>query len=750
MSELSESNCPKCGKSIPEGAPHGLCPKCVLADVSNATQEDTQRSQLNEAPSFERLSEAFPELEIKELVGQGGMGFVYRARQSKLERDVALKVLPESLAKDPAFSERFTREGQLLAKLNHNNIVTVFDFGCSGPFYFLLMEYVDGVNLRQAMQAGRFTPEQALSVVPKICEALQFAHDKGVLHRDIKPENILMDLGGQVKIADFGIAKMVGELATNSGLTVSGAKLGTPHYMAPEQIRTSKKIDHRADIYSLGVVFYELLTGELPLGRFEPPSDRASLDSRIDEIVLRALERDRERRQQSATEIKTQIEGLTAPRSAPESTSQETRIPTEAVKKQTLAPALGLGTVAAMSVLVFPLARLGLSFQPTFEFLAAFQALAGVAAGFFTLIIAFGAYKLARVEDRGIALLGATMAIISCPWTLIGLPIGIWGLYVLHQPKIKAAFPVRHRPRSQAPTGNPWPRRIFLLLVLLIVTPIVLIVIAFLATLLSYRSMEAPRGQSQKPTTIASVQQNGHSESKIGSGTLSLVGIKEHGSEHRDWLRPDGGPFLDAEIDSTAITLSPAPGERSYEFLVRKNDLPEDLKIISWSSNPPFSSVATTTAMNRGQHDPALILVGGILGESVRTMGLQATIAQGEFASVAQCKASSIANNQYSHQAGSINGSSWEFTFAIAHQDEESMVVILTYDVANRDIRLIGKNSEGRAYQATTEQQGAQLLSATFEGNAMTEITEFVAQSRPYRTISFPGIPLPKPGNSKE
>jgi serine/threonine protein kinase len=290
MNEPIDPICPKCGAKIPEGAPHGLCPKCVMADVSEATQEDTRMSKELELPDPLRLADAFPDLKIKELIGQGGMGFVYRARQSKLGRDVALKVLPESLAKDPAFAERFSREGRLLAKLNHNHIVTVFDFGQSGPFYFLLMELVDGVNLRQAMRAGKFTPEQARSVVPKICEALQYAHDKDVLHRDIKPENILMDAGGQVKIADFGIAKMVGDSTTNSGLTVSGANIGTPHYMAPEQVESSSKVDHRADIYSLGVVFYELLTGELPIGRFEAPSSRTPLDTRLDEIVLRALE----------------------------------------------------------------------------------------------------------------------------------------------------------------------------------------------------------------------------------------------------------------------------------------------------------------------------------------------------------------------------------------------------------------------------------------------------------------------------
>ena len=182
-------------------------------------------------PSLEELAAAFPQLEILELIGQGGMGFVFKARQPKLDRFVALKILPQSLAADPAFAERFTREGRLLARLNHPNIVTVHDFGRAeyaapaheyarlrsnaalpDEFFYLLMEYVDGVNLRQAMKAGRFTAEQALAVVPKICEALQFAHNEGILHRDIKPENILLDTKGRVKIADFGIAKLIAQL----------------------------------------------------------------------------------------------------------------------------------------------------------------------------------------------------------------------------------------------------------------------------------------------------------------------------------------------------------------------------------------------------------------------------------------------------------------------------------------------------------------------------------------------------------
>jgi len=305
--------CPKCEGTIPADAPQGLCPRCVLAGAASPTDPGIRSRTGLAAPPLEAVAAAFPQFEILGLVGLGGMGVVYKVRQPKLDRIVALKLLPTSLSADPAFAERFHREARFLARLSHPQIVSVYDFGESGGFCYLLMEFVDGVNLRQAMRAGRFTPDQALAVVPDICAALQYAHDQGVLHRDIKPENILLDAQGRVKIADFGIAKLVGEPGdprTDLTLTQSGARLGTPHYMAPEQIEKPSDVDHRADIYSLGVVFYELLTGELPLGRFAAPSAKTPLDTRVDEIVMRALAKERELRQQSAGEVKTEVEGL--------------------------------------------------------------------------------------------------------------------------------------------------------------------------------------------------------------------------------------------------------------------------------------------------------------------------------------------------------------------------------------------------------------------------------------------------------
>lgn len=315
MNELPR--CPKCDCQLPADAPEGLCPKCLVKagfesqPLPPVEPESTMRSPVPsgfELPSVEELAGRFPQLEILELLGKGGMGAVYKARQRGLDRLVALKILPPEFGDDGSFAERFTREARALARLTHSHIVSIYDFGRNDGLFFILMEFVDGANLRQTMKTGLLTPAEALAIVPQICEALQFAHDEGIVHRDIKPENILIDKRGRVKIADFGLAKLRGTDAGDHSLTATHQVMGTLRYMAPEQMQGSRTVDHRADIYSLGVVFYELLTGELPMGRFAPPSKRVQVDVRLDEIVLRALEQKPEQRYQHASEIKVDVE----------------------------------------------------------------------------------------------------------------------------------------------------------------------------------------------------------------------------------------------------------------------------------------------------------------------------------------------------------------------------------------------------------------------------------------------------------
>jgi hypothetical protein len=328
MTEPSPTQqCSRCGADLP--AEHGgpLCPACLLQPPPDhrAQAAWTVGPARNfEPPAPADLAEFFPQLDIEELLGRGGMGAVYRARQKSLDRPVALKILPPEVAERPGFSERFTREAQALARLSHPHIVTVFDFGQAGPYAYLLMEHIDGVNLRQVLSDGRLAPDEALGIVPQLCDALQFAHAHGVVHRDIKPENILLDTQGHVKIADFGLAKLAGDGETDSDSTRTGQVVGTMYYMAPEQIEHPERVDHRADIYSMGVVIYEMLTGELPLGRFQPPSECVRIDVRLDEVVLRTLEKQPERRYSSAAEVKTDVHRIeTEPPESPDRTTSQ-------------------------------------------------------------------------------------------------------------------------------------------------------------------------------------------------------------------------------------------------------------------------------------------------------------------------------------------------------------------------------------------------------------------------------------------
>ena len=318
--------CTQCGTPMTSDSPQGLCARCLLsvamADDAAAAVDSgaTQAAPGGSAPAVAiidigdagEVARRLPQFEIMGLLGRGGMGVVYKARQTQLDRIVALKILPPADAASRGFVERFRREARSLAKLSHPNIVSVYDFGESNGLFFFVMEFVDGLSLREMIRGHRLMPAEALTIVPRICDALQFAHEEGVVHRDIKPENILMDKRGRVKVADFGLAKLLGREETDPRLTVSGAVLGTPRYMAPEQSENPESVDHRADIYSLGVVFYELLTGELPVGRFPLPSEKVQIDVRLDEIVLHALDRDVQRRYQHASEVRNDVEEVTS------------------------------------------------------------------------------------------------------------------------------------------------------------------------------------------------------------------------------------------------------------------------------------------------------------------------------------------------------------------------------------------------------------------------------------------------------
>jgi uncharacterized protein YndB with AHSA1/START domain/tRNA A-37 threonylcarbamoyl transferase component Bud32 len=257
-------------------------------------------------PSPAELSARLPNLEVLEVLGHGGMGVVYKGRQPFLDRNVAVKVVRPDLLSDPESQRRFLAEARALARLEHPYIVTVYDFGKAGDLYYLVMQYVDGASLRTRIAEKKLTERDVLDFAPQIGEALQHAHDNGIVHRDVKPENVLVDPRNRVRLVDFGLAKLVGTAAADPA---DSRVAGTMGYMAPEQITMPDKVDHRADIYSTGVVCYEMLTGQLP--------PRGTIDPRFGPVVSKAMERDRERRYQRALDFNSAFRVLSR---TPEST----------------------------------------------------------------------------------------------------------------------------------------------------------------------------------------------------------------------------------------------------------------------------------------------------------------------------------------------------------------------------------------------------------------------------------------------
>jgi serine/threonine protein kinase len=274
-----------------------------------------------EPPLPEELQELLPQYEIHTLVGRGGMGAVYKGIQLSLDRAVAIKLLPPAIEQqDTAFAERFKNEARLMGRMNHPAIVSVYDFGrtADGQLYFV-MEYVDGTDVqRMIARDGKLPPEHALAITAHLCDALGYAHKQGIVHRDIKPSNVLIDMEGRVKVADFGLAKLA-DKTLSSGITQTGMAMGTPDYVAPETLTFGSDVDGRADIYAVGVMLYQMLTGDIPRGMFRMPSQKfQSIDPRFDAIVRRALEHDREERYQSSHELRLDLDViLTTPRAAP-------------------------------------------------------------------------------------------------------------------------------------------------------------------------------------------------------------------------------------------------------------------------------------------------------------------------------------------------------------------------------------------------------------------------------------------------
>jgi serine/threonine protein kinase len=277
-----------------------------------------------------------PQYEIECLLGRGGMGAVYKGRQTQLDRLVAIKILPPDLdGGGHDFTSRFKLEARSMARLKHANIITVYDFGqtAEGLLYFV-MEFVEGMDV-QAMiaQEGRLRSADAIAIAAHVCEALHYAHSNGIIHRDIKPANVIVGNDGHVRVADFGLVKVM-NAAQTSHLTMSGSVMGTPNYLAPESLTLGMSVDHRVDIYAVGVMLYHMLTGKVPRGMFELPSQKVpGLDPRLDAIIAHAMQEDRELRYQSAEELRSDLVSILTqpvPQTVVVATKAEQKVPSSA------------------------------------------------------------------------------------------------------------------------------------------------------------------------------------------------------------------------------------------------------------------------------------------------------------------------------------------------------------------------------------------------------------------------------------
>ena len=305
------------------------------------------------APSLEELAPHFPGFEMEHFIAQGGMGAVYQARQISLDRQVAIKILPKEFGIDVAFQESFASEARAMAKLNHPNLIGIYDFGQVNGMLFLIMEFVNGKSLFHSSYGRIIEPEQATEIVGAICQGLHHAHEGGILHRDVKPANILLTPNAVPKIGDFGLAKPM-----DAGVSEDEVIYGTPGYTAPEIIARGQ-VDHRADIFSTGVMLHELLTGALPDTNRTPPSSIAGTPPSLDAIVERATNPNPNLRYGNAQEMADALKEAmhTAPAATLNTPPQTVAPPTNISQKTSIIPRMvAIVGVAAIIVAVVLLA----------------------------------------------------------------------------------------------------------------------------------------------------------------------------------------------------------------------------------------------------------------------------------------------------------------------------------------------------------------------------------------------------------
>ena len=304
------------------------------------------------APDSADLAPLFPGYEIQGLIATGGMGAVYGAVQKSLERAVAIKILPQEFTRDEAFRAGFEAEAKAMARLNHPNLIGVYDFGEVAGMLYIIMEYVPGQSLHHSAHGIAIDPSEVIRLVTGICHGLAHAHQNGIIHRDIKPSNILLDLNANPKIGDFGLAR-----PADRQIQAGEEIFGTPHYTAPEVVAAPSAVDHRADIFSVGVLLHELLTGRLPADDHRTASAISMCDPRFDAIIRRATDLMPDRRYASALEIVEELHTIattagpkvlrTAPAGVPPEARHRKGKVAASAKKSSSAPLVVIILIAA-------------------------------------------------------------------------------------------------------------------------------------------------------------------------------------------------------------------------------------------------------------------------------------------------------------------------------------------------------------------------------------------------------------------
>lgn len=773
--------CPNCGHPLPAGAPAGLCPACLLEQGAETVTSDQAHPVRFEPPPVEEVARLFPQLEIIGLIGAGGMGAVYRARQPALDRQVALKILPPHGGGGASFAERFNREARALARLNHPNIVAVHEFGQVQGLHFFIMEFVDGANLRQLEKTGRLSPREALQIVPQICDALQYAHDEGVVHRDIKPENVLVDRKGRVKIADFGLAKILGIEGESLRLTADGQVMGTPHYMAPEQVERPMSVDHRADIYSLGVVFYEMLTGDLPLGKFAPPSRKVEVDVRLDEVVLRALENDPARRYQHASEVKSEVETIrhapappVPPVGAVASPEPPPRFSRTAIVGAGWAPLFFIMSLLWVTPLMQAESDSRVPGLTWWQWVLTLTLLPlGLAAPFGTTILGWiSVTQIGRSAGRlyglglalfdglvfplllldlvlGLLLLRSATALAQAAG--VSLQNGLWpvlvGLVTLSLCAAADVFLARTIWRMVSGTGSAETRGAYapgrqlaygvggLAAVIAIVAAISALSNGPLYQLFHRGSAQLAGRDAASGAFVAHVP---------GGGTIELLGLSDPDAAPDGWWGPDGSSLAHRRVEVAGLGEAKGPNAELKNLILRYQDLPEGASFPAVEFVPPasFSSGGWVTLDGKPLAGSLPFRVAFPAG--LQTAAMRVGVDWGPWSTTL----THDPRTERSTQARRPGDPGWE---AVIHQVSDNagnaqVTVMLGRDDPSWKTRVIAVDTNGveRPYSngSGTPAGTMQAWTFVFRGLPLAAVKEFQVQVRPVHWYDFPRIAL--------